>query len=113
MENQRPLCTANNNTCTNLAENKGRNRSGSVKYGRYCDTHRRKGHTQATNKKFERRYIALDACEMCLTKKATDRHRIISGGEYTKENVITLCKGCHNAIHRFYSRIKTSGFTLQ
>ena len=113
MENQRPLCTAENNTCKNLAENKGRTRSGAIKYGRYCDTHRRKGHVQATQKKYERRYIELDACEMCLHKKATDRHRIISGGEYSKKNVINLCKECHNAIHRFYSRIKTSGFRVQ
>lgn len=44
-----------------------------------------------------------DRCEVCGYIESLDVHRIISrneGGEYTKENTMTLCPNCHTQIHR-------------
>lgn len=106
------LCQANNNTCNNLAEIKGRKRNGETKYGRFCDGHRRKGHTAATIKKSDRRYIPLDGCVMCITNQATARHRILQGGEYTKTNIIGLCGDCHRKIHRLYNKLNDMSFQI-
>ena len=111
--NQRPLCQANNNTCKNLAEMKGkRKRSGSRIYGKLCDSHRRKGHDLRGFRNSDSvRYLPLDKCGMC-NEQAIDRHRIIPRSEYDKEKVIGLCKGCHTKIHRFYDELEKRGYTL-
>jgi 5-methylcytosine-specific restriction endonuclease McrA len=46
-----------------------------------------------------------DVCQMCLSKPdywPHELHHIIyrsQGGEHTRENLITLCKKCHNMVH--------------
>lgn len=46
--------------------------------------------------RFGRRSLRKAACEWCGWDEATcDIHRIIPGGPYTAENVITLCPNCH------------------
>lgn len=107
----RPLCTAENNTCKNLAEKKGKLRSGKQRYGRYCDSHRRRGHKSVT-KRSDRRYVPLDGCVMCVHARATDRHRIIQGGLYAESNLITLCRPCHENVHRFYEHIRAKGLDV-
>lgn len=107
---QRKLCEAENNSCTNLAENKGRTRTGDIKYGRFCDSHRRKHHKAASVPSQSKRFVPLDGCEMCLTSPASDRHRIVPGSEYGPERVVGLCKKCHQSIHRFYTRITELGY---
>lgn len=108
----RPLCQANENTCANLAEIKGKKRNGETKYGRWCDTHRRKGHDQkAFRNPNSVRYLPLDKCAMC-SEKATDRHRIIPGSEYTTAGVLELCKGCHTKVHRLYEQLREKKYII-
>lgn len=109
---QRPLCQANDNKCLNLAEIKGKKRDGSTKYGKWCDTHRRKGHdAKAFRNPSSVRYLPLEKCAMC-NAKSTDRHRIIPGSEYGKKSVIGLCKGCHTKVHRLYDVLKKQGYMV-
>ena len=109
---KRPLCQANDNTCLNLAEIKGKKRSGEVKYGRWCDTHRRKGHdVRAIKNPLSKRYIPLNKCVMC-NEEVIDRHCIIVGSEYTPEKTIGLCKGCHTKIHRLYDELKRRNYAI-
>ena len=110
---QRPLCQALNNKCLNLAEIKGRKRSGEVRYGRLCDTHRRKGHDMRAFANPESiRYLPLDKCAMC-NEKAVDRHRIEPGSEYIESKVIGLCKACHTKIHKLYNILREKGYKIR
>lgn len=109
---QRPLCQANNNTCPNLGESKGKKRSGETRYGRLCDKHRRKGHDlRAFRNPDSIRYLPLNKCSMC-SEKAVDRHRIIPGTEYIGGKVVGVCKPCHRKIHLFYDCLKEKGYTI-
>jgi hypothetical protein len=112
-ENLRPLCLANENTCTNLAGLKERKKNGDWRFHTLCDSHRRHGHSDmvTARTKTSRRYIPLDNCDMC-NEPATERHRVLKGATYDKHNVITLCKGCHLKIHKFYKKISGMGFSI-
>lgn len=111
MIEERPLCSAQNNSCTNLASYR-ETRNGKRTYHTKCDTHRRNGHagTGLTDPS-SKRYIPLEVCNLC-SAKAQDRHRIIPGSRYDKNGVLTLCKGCHNKIHRFYKLLKDRKISL-
>ena len=55
-----------------------------------------------------RRWIK-DRCEICSYTDALDVHRIVpknEGGEYTIDNVITLCPNCHALITRKKKELK-------
>jgi len=95
-----------------LAEQKGKSRAGKQKYGRLCDSHRRKGHDlKAFRNPISKRYIPLNKCVMC-TSEATDRHRVIPGSEYTIGNVMGLCKGCHRKTHLLYKELDAKGYFI-
>lgn len=112
-ENKRPLCIANNNTCTNLAGIKGRDKPHlGIRYHTRCDTHRRNGHdARAFRNSGSKRYIPLNKCNLC-NDEAKDRHRIISGSDYAPEKVLTLCKPCHKKIHLLYKELGLKGYII-
>lgn len=40
--------------------------------------------------------MSREPCRLCgWDKSFCDRHRLIAGGKYTKDNVIPLCPNCH------------------
>lgn len=111
--NERPLCLAENNTCSNLAGLKERKKNGDWRYHTLCDKHRRHGHTEMVRARTKRskRYIPLDKCGVC-NEPATERHRILKGATYDKFNVLTLCKGCHQKVHRLYKKLDAMNFKI-
>lgn len=112
LENQRPLCLGNNNTCPNLAGKK-EIRNGKQRYHTLCDSHRRHGHGDMTvaRTKTSRRFIPLDKCAMC-NNQAESRHRILRGTTYDKFNVITLCNDCHKKIHKLNIKLNEMKFAI-
>ena len=110
-ENQRPLCQAENNTCTNLAtykEMRGNKRA----YHSKCGKHRRSGHATASFRNpRSKRYLPLDRCVMC-NNPAEERHRIVQGSEYTAAKVLGLCRPCHLKIHKLYAVLSDRGYTI-
>lgn len=112
MNHVRPLCIAENNTCLNLAGIKERRTDGTYRYHTRCDKHRRRGHdARAFRNPESKRYIPLDRCVMCVNQ-ATERHRIISGSDYSPDKVLTLCKECHRGLHKMYDRFKELGYVI-
>lgn len=111
---QRPLCMANNNTCTNLAGMKERKRNGEWRYHTLCDSHRRHGHSDMVKARDSRskRYIPLDKCVMC-SEQAEERHRVVKGATYDKYSVVTLCRECHRKIHKYYDEMQKMGFHIE
>lgn len=109
----RPLCVGENNTCLNLAGIKGRAKPHlKIRYHTRCDKHRRLGHDSKAFRNPESiRYIPLDKCLLC-NNEAQDRHRIVSGSEYTKDKVLVLCKDCHRKVHILYTEFKKLGYIL-
>ena len=66
-------------------------RCGSRRYGR-------------TWRKLRNEYIKYHPkCECCLVADSSEVHHIIpicEGGKHTKENVMAVCRDCHDKIHK-------------
>ena len=90
--------------------------------GQYCEEHRKQARRQYdkyerspyVNKKYGRawkrirdKYVSLHPlCEQCLKEgrltPVEEVHHILpvsKGGRHTQENLMSLCKSCHNKIH--------------
>ena len=76
--------------CNNRASTKA-DRPGHLKYHSLCSTHRRR-----------RRLGITHECAICGWQGLCDVHRRVfgkEGGEYTKNNTISICPNCHRLLH--------------
>ena len=93
----RPLCQVEG--CTNLA------RKHRKSFRKYCARHycEKYGISLSNSKMRKKEKIDNSKCSLCGWVGPCHRHRKtlgVYGGEYTQENVISVCPNCHCLIHK-------------
>lgn len=110
---QRPMCTGDDNTCTNLADYK-ETRAGVRQYKTKCSRHRRAGKNSLSfDNPRSRRYIPLVDCEICGGERRLERHRIQRDTPYTPKRVVVLCQDCHNKVHKFERVLASKNYYIK
>ena len=111
-EQGRRLCSAELDTCPNLAISKGI-KNGKRIYRSQCDRHRRPSHNSKgfVNPK-SKQYIPLKNCQICGGVDSLERHRLYKAVGYYPKNIIVLCQPCHQYAHKFIELLSTKQWRL-
>ena len=91
--------------CTGMGRNKG-TVNGVIRYDHKCEMHHRNKTNLDNSLIFFRKHISNVSCDRCgWSLSFCDRHRIIPGLGYTRDNVKILCPNCHRLEHQASAKI--------